>query len=217
VTAVARYLLAEHFRSRRFVAPLLLLAAGVVVLYAQPPNPVLSTAGTVAAYTFPCLCWAALALLNTQGDADRHVLLVAAGARAFVLGRLLALLGLATVVSVLVVAFPLVTRRFATTPTPGELGDCLLATLLCALGGAALGALFARPLVRSRAIAVLGLALCALVTVPLNGPPAITTAQALDVSSAGSVPSRLGGTLASVAVFALAVTVTCALLWRRRE
>ena len=66
--AVARYLLSEHFRSRRFVAPMLLLTAGVVVLYAQPPNPVLSTAGTVAAYTFPCMCWGALALLNTQGD-----------------------------------------------------------------------------------------------------------------------------------------------------
>src|SRR4051794_41550426 len=131
--AVARYLLAEHFRSRRFVAPTLLLAWGVVVLYAQPPNPVLSTAGTVAAYTFPCMCWAALALLNTQGDADRHVLLVAAGGRSFILGRLLALLAFSAIVSVLVVAFPVVTARFETSPTVAELADCLLATLLCAL------------------------------------------------------------------------------------
>jgi len=71
VAAVARYLLAEYLRSRRFVAPLLLLAAGVVVLYAQPPNAVLSTAGTVAGFVFVDTCWVALALLNTQGDADR--------------------------------------------------------------------------------------------------------------------------------------------------
>jgi hypothetical protein len=217
VIAVARYLLAEHFRSRRFVAPMLLLASGVVVLYAQPPNPVLSTAGTVAAFTFPCLCWAALALLNTQGDADRHVLLVAAGPRAFILGRLLALVALAAIVSVLVVAFPTVTGRFETDPTVGELADCLLATLLCALAGAGLGALFSRPLVRSRTIAVFGLALTALITVPLNGPPAITTAQALDITDASDVPVRLGATLASVSVFAAAVAVACALLWRRRE
>jgi hypothetical protein len=217
VIAVARYLLAEHFRSRRFVAPLLLLAAGVVVLYAQPPNPVLSTAGTVAAFAFPCMCWATLALLNTQGDADRHVLLVAAGPRAFVLGRLLAVAALAGAVSVFAVAFPTVTRRFATDPTIGELADCLLATLLCALAGAGLGALFSRPLVRSRTIAVFGLALAALVTVPLNGPPAITTAKALDITDASEVPVRLGGTLLSVSLFALAVAATCALLWRRRE
>jgi hypothetical protein len=217
VIAVARYLLAEHFRSRRFVAPMLLLASGVVVLYAQPPNPVLSTAGTVAAFTFPCLCWSALALLNTQGDADRHVLLVAAGPRAFILGRLLALGALCLIVSVLVVAFPTVTGRFETSPTLGELGDCLLATLLCALAGAGLGALFSRPLVRSRTIAVFGLALTALITVPLNGPPAITTAQALDITDASDVPVRLGATLASVSVFAAAVAVACALLWRRRE
>jgi hypothetical protein len=215
--AVARYLLAEHFRSRRFVAPMLLLASGVVVLYAQPPNPVLSTAGTVAAYTFPCLCWAALALLNTQGDADRHVLLVAAGPPAFILGRLLALTALAVIISVLVVAFPVVTGRFETSPTLGEIADCLLATVLCALAGAGLGALFSRPLVRSRTIAVFGLALTALITVPLNGPPAITTAQALDITDASDVPVRLGATLVSVSVFAAAVAVACALLWRRRE
>jgi hypothetical protein len=55
------------------------------------------------------------------------------------------------------------------------------------------------------------------VTVPLNGPPAITTAQALDITDASDVPVRLGGTLASVGLFALAVAATCALLWRRRE
>jgi hypothetical protein len=215
--AVARYLLSEHFRSRRFVAPMLLLTAGVVVLYAQPPNPVLSTAGTVAAYTFPCMCWGALALLNTQGDADRHVLLVAAGPRAFILGRLLALVAFSAAVSVLVVAFPVVTGRFETDPTLAEIADCLLATLLCALAGAGLGALFSRPLVRSRTIAVFGLALTALVTVPLNGPPAITTAQALDITDASDVPVRLGSTLFSVGHFALAGAATCALLWRRRE
>ena len=87
--AVAHYLLSEHFRSRRFVAPLLLLATGVVVLYAQPPNPVLSTAGTVAAFVFVDLCWFGLALLDTQGDADRQVLSVVSGARSYALGRLL--------------------------------------------------------------------------------------------------------------------------------
>jgi hypothetical protein len=163
------------------------------------------------------MSWAALALLNTQGDADRHVLLVAAGARSFILGRLLALVSFSALISVLVVAFPVVTRRFEARPTPAELADCLAATVLCALAGAGLGALFSRPLVRSRTIAVFGLALTALVTVPLNGPPAITTAQALDITDASDVPARLSGTLASVALFAVAAGVTCALLWRRRE
>jgi hypothetical protein len=189
VIAVARYLLAEHVRSRRFVAPMLLLTAGVVVLYAQPPNPVLSTA----------------------------VLLVAAGPRAFILGRLLAVAAFSAAISVLVVAFPVVTGRFETAPTLAELADCLLATLLCAFAGSGLGALFSRPLVRSRTIAVFGLALTALVTVPLNGPPAITTAQALDIADASDVPVRLGSTLLSVGLFGLAVAATCALLWRRRE
>ena len=35
--AVARYLLSDYVRSWRFVAPMLVLFSGVVVLYAQPP------------------------------------------------------------------------------------------------------------------------------------------------------------------------------------
>jgi len=102
-------------------------------------------------------------------------------------------------------------------PRRQRLGLCLLGTLVCAIAGSALGALFAQPLVRSRAIAVLGLASCAVVTIPLGASPAVSTARALDVAHAAAVPSRLGPTLASVALFALAVAFTCVLLWRRRE
>ena len=41
---VARYLLSEHLRTRGFVAPTVVLLAGVVVLYAQPPNLLLGCA-----------------------------------------------------------------------------------------------------------------------------------------------------------------------------
>jgi hypothetical protein len=215
--AVARYLLAEHLRSRRFVAPFLLLAAGVVVLYAQPPNPVLSTAGVVAAFAFAAMCWAALAFLNTQGDADRHVLAAAAGPRAYLLGRMAALLGLAGTVTLAVVAFPLVTGTFERAPALGELAICLLGTFACALAGSALGALFAQPLIRSRAVAVLGLTSCAVVTVPLGVSPAVAAARALDVESAGTAATQLLPLLLGVALFALAVGATCAWLWRVRE
>ena len=152
--AAARYLLSEHLRTRGFVAPTVVLLAGVVVLYAQPPNPVLSTAGTVAAFLFAAQCWLALGLLANLGSA---------------------------------------------------------------VAGTALAALFSQPIVRSRAIAVLGLSACALLTLPLDLPPVVPTARALDTTHAGNVPGRLAGDLASVALFTIAVGVVCSLLWRRRE
>lgn len=217
VIPVARYLLAEHLRSRRFVAPMLLLATGVIVLYAQPPNPVLATAGTVAAFVFVACCWLGLALLNTQGEADRHLLAVAAGPRAYLLGRLGALLALVGGAALIAVAFPLLTGRFERQPTLAELGLCLLGTFACGLAGGALAALFAQPLVRSRAIAVLGLTGCAVLTVPLGTSPAIATAKAMDVNDAADAATRLLPTLATISLFALATAIICGLLWRRRE
>lgn len=61
-----------------------------------------------------------------------------------------------------------------------------------------------------------GLAACALLMVPLEWP-AVSTARALDTDAASEVPARLAGDLASVAAFGVAVAITCALLWRRRE
>jgi hypothetical protein len=216
VIAAARYLLSEHLRTRGFVAPTVVLLAGVVVLYAQPPNPVLSTAGTVAAFLFAAQCWLALGLFNSQGAADRQVLIATVGGRRFALARLLAAGTLAGLTSVLL-ALPLVTGRFERTPHLGEIGLVLLANLGSAVAGTALAALFSQPIVRNRAIAVLGLSACALLTLPLDLPPVVPTARALDTTHAGDVPGRLAGDLASVALFTIAVTVVCSLLWRRRE
>ena len=163
----------EHLRTRGFVAPTVVLLAGVVVLYAQPPNPVLSTAGTVAAFLFAAQCRLALGLFNSQGAADRQVLTATVGGGRFALARLLA--------------------------------------------AGALAAVFSQPIVRNRAIAVLGLSACALLTLPLDLPPVVPTAGALDTTHAGEVPGRLAGDLASVALFTIAVAVVCSLLWRRRE
>ena len=216
--AAARYLLSEHLRTRGFVAPTVVLLAGVVVLYAQPPNPVLSTAGTVAAFLFAAQCWLALGLFNSQGAADRQVLIATVGGRRFALARLLAAGALAALTSVLVLALPLVTGRFERTPHLGEIALVLLANL--ALRGRRRRrsrALFSQPIVRNRAIAVLGLSACALLTLPLDLPPVVPTARALDTTHAGEVPGRLAGDLASVALFTIAVAVVCSLLWRRRE
>jgi hypothetical protein len=101
VIPAARYLLSEHLRTRGFVAPTVVLLAGVVVLYAQPPNPVISTAGTVAAFLFAAQCWLSLGLFNSQGTADRQVLVATVGGRRFALARLLAAGALAARTSVL--------------------------------------------------------------------------------------------------------------------
>jgi hypothetical protein len=219
MSAVARYLLAEWVCSRRIVAPGLVLAGGVVVLYAQPASPALSSASTVLALLFAAQCWLTLSLLNSQGTADRHLLAASAGGRAFVAGRLLAACLLTLANSLLALVYPLVAGRFAGAPGVGQLAIILLANLTATLGAAGLAALFARPLVYSRAVSVLGLTACAILTVPTNMPGgAIATAQALDSGRhAPQLIERLGGDVGTVLVFVCAVGAVCARQWRHRE
>ena len=215
--AVGRYLLMLYLASRRWVAPFLLLAAGVVVLYAEPPNPVLETAGGAAGFLLLAQCWCALAFLNSQPDDDRQVLVATVGGRGFVLGRVAGLGALILISSVLAVAYPTLAGRFERAPHPAELGLIVLANLVCAAAGSALAALFARPATRSRAVSLLALATCLVVTVPLGLSPAVETLKAFDTTVAAHVPQRFAGTLGSVAGFVLVAGFLSCLLWRYRE
>jgi hypothetical protein len=217
VSAVARYLLAQHLGSHRWVAPFLFLLAGVVVLYAQPPNPVLSTAGTAAAWLLPAQIWLALSFLNTQEAGDRQTTVANAGPRTFALGRLLGLAVLALLASLVTLAFPVVSARFERPAHLDELALILVANLVCASAGSALAALFARPILSGRAAPVLGLMTCLIATIPLGVSPAVATARALDRTGAAEVPARIAPTLAAVAAFVGVALCLSVLLWRRRE
>ncbi len=90
---------------------------------------------------------------NTQASADRHVVTAAVGGRRFTLGRLLAGAMLAALTSLAawagVAGGALVDGSFPL----AELGLCLVGYLTATTAGTALPALFAQPLVHSRAIA----------------------------------------------------------------
>jgi hypothetical protein len=217
VIAVARYLLAEFIRTRRFAAPALVLVVLVVGLYASGPNPVLESSGSIAGYAFPLQAWLALTFLDSAGATHRQLLAATVGGRTLALGRLLGAVALALGATVLLLGYPIAAGRYERVPHPAELCWCAAATFASLLAGTALAALFAEPLVRSRATAVLGLVGCVVATIPLELPPSIPTARALDTRNVSTVPGRLAGDLLSIAAFALAAAVACCVLWQRAE
>jgi hypothetical protein len=219
MSGVARYLLAEYVRSRRVVAPGLVLSGGIVVLYAQPASPALPGASTVLALLFAAQCWLALSFLNSQGTPDRHLLAAAAGGRAFVAGRLLAAGVIAATSSLIALAYPLLAGRFTPAPSSGQLALILLANLTTTLAATGLGALFARPILYNRAASVLGLTACAILTVPTRIPGgAVATAQALNSGAhAAHIAAKLSTDAGSTLIFVCVVGAVCARQWRRNE
>jgi hypothetical protein len=217
MVSVARYLLAGYTRSRGFVAPLAVLVGGVIVLYAQPPNPVLSTAGSVAAFLFPVQCWMSLALYNAAGSGERHILAATTGGLRLAGGRILAAGALALAASLLALVIPLIGGAFERTPHLDETALILAANLTSTLAAAGLAVPFSAPTVRSGAISILGLATFIVLTVPLRVPPLVPVARALDTTHVGHATTALAGPALVVAIFALAIAPLGGLLWRRRE
>jgi hypothetical protein len=217
VTATARYLLAEHLASRRWIGPFLFLLAGIVVLFSQPPNPVLSTAGTTAAWLLPAMSWWCFAFLDTSEPGERQVSIAALGPRRFAAARLLGLVALVAGASLFTFLVPLVLGLFEATPAAGEVALVLFANCLCGLAGAGLAALIAEPIFRGRAWPLL-LGIGALVlSIPAGLSPAIATASALDRKDPSAVPSHLAPETLGLALFlALAIPLATE-LWRRRE
>jgi len=217
MTASVRYLLAEHLASRRWIGPFLFLLAGIVVLYSQPPNPVLSTAGTVSAWMLPAMSWWCYAFLDTSEPGERQVSIAALGPRRFAAARLLSLAALLAGASLFTFLVPLVLGLFEHTPRAGEVALVLFANSLCGLGGAGLAALISEPIFRGRAWPLL-LGVGALVlSVPAGISPAIATARALDRKDPSAVPAHLAPETLAIALFLAIAIPLAAELWRRRE
>ncbi|MBC3189907.1 hypothetical protein H7X46_02375 [Pseudonocardia sp. C8] len=218
--AVAMLLGEDVARSEKFVAPAVLYAGVLAVLFGGSPGPLPEPWAASALLLYPVGAWLAHALAETEDDTARTVTLSAAGGPLPVAAGVLlaatagvAVLGLAAVVWGVVAAWG--------TATTGGLLDGLLAHLACGITGAAVGSVFARPVFRSQGVALL----CALTFLVVTGtspwlPPAGTAAAWLGSGRGGLGP--LGDLLLAVlvAVAALAFVVRVELgrftAWRER-
>ncbi|MFD9029961.1 ABC transporter [Streptomyces sp. NPDC059567] len=209
MTALLRYRTDLLLRSQRWLAPLLLYAVflGVGV---RTGEPVLGALGYTAAALLPVTAWIVRICLNQEPPAARDVVAAAAGRERAHLAAVLAALACAAllgVVAVLGVTAVSDLRRV----DPFEAGSSgLLATVVCVLTGAAVGALTTRPLVRSRGWSLAALVLGSLLALVTTGSPAQAAVQAMITGSRTATVTMpwlaLAGALALVAAAAAVST-----------
>ncbi|EWM11545.1 hypothetical protein [Kutzneria sp. 744] len=141
-----RYLLADLFKSQRWLPPVFVYLAMTGVLYGGDPGTPLPPYGVSAMVLFPLAAWLTVVLVNNEDPVQRHVTLAAVGGWRRLLGGLVgaafvlngALVLLATLV-------PAVIHHH-----PYALSDVALgftAHVISAVTGIGLGVLCARPLI----------------------------------------------------------------------
>ncbi|GHG46191.1 ABC transporter [Streptomyces griseocarneus] len=222
MTALLRYQATLLIRSHRWLAPLLfhgiLLCIGV-----RPGEPVLDSFAYAAAVLLPTTAWLVRVCVTNEPPAARACAAAAVGpVRAHLAALLTALLasaalGTACAAVVAAVGAPRSTdHRVAVPLLPATLAG-LVAALVCALLGVAVGALCNRPLLRSTAWAVPGTMLVACLALFVWGSPARAALSRLTAGSiSGSVPVPLPP-LAFAAVLAAGATAVACAVSRRRE
>ncbi|MFP5022592.1 hypothetical protein [Pseudonocardia phyllosphaerae] len=219
--AVARLLGEDVLRSERFVAPAVLFAGALAILFGGDPGPLPEPWAASALLLYPVGAWIAHALAESEDDVARTVTLSAAGGPLPVAAGVLvaATTGIAALTLLAVVWGVLAAWG---TATVGILAEGILAHLSCGITGAAVGSVFARPVFRRQGVALL----CGLAFVVITGtrpwlPPVGTSAASLGSGRVGIGPvgDLLLALLVAVAALAFVVRAEQGGLqaWRRRR
>ncbi|WP_329269654.1 ABC transporter [Streptomyces sp. NBC_01451] len=221
MTALLRYQAALLVRSQRWLPPFILYAVflGVGV---QGGQPVLDSLGYAAAAVLPVAAWLVRICAGNEPPAARAAVAAAVGpGRAHLACLLVALaaavaLGTTATVVVTLISDPAsADHRIRVEPLPAG-GAGLLAALVCALLGTAVGALTTWPLLRSPGRAVPAMMLAALVAMVVTGSPARSAITSLVTGSrSGTIPVPLLPLAAAALVTVAAIAAACALTSRR--
>ncbi|MGV2922195.1 ABC transporter [Streptomyces alfalfae] len=221
MTALLRYQAALLARSQRWLAPVILYAVSLGV-GVQSGQPVLDSLAYAAAVLLPVAAWLVRICAGSEPPAARACTAAAAGpARAHLAALLTAFLaavalGVTAVLVVTAVSDAASTNARLSVPRLPAGAAGLLAMLVSALLGTAVGALTSRPLLRSAGKAVPAMLLGALLLLVTTGSPAKSVLTDLTTGSRdGSVPVPWGAVLAALAVAVAAFWSACALSSRR--
>jgi len=221
MTALLRYQTSLLLRSQRWLPPVILYAAflGIGV---QTGQPVLDSLGYAAAPLVPVAAWLVRICATNEPPAARSCAAAAAGPGRAHLACLLvalasaALLGAAATVLVTAISDPSSGDRSADVSVLAAGAAGLLAALVCALIGTAVGALTTWPLLRSPGKAVPAMLIAALLALVVSGSPARTAVTDLVTGSeTGTVPSGVLPLLLALLLTAGATSLACAITSRR--
>ncbi|MFJ6900512.1 ABC transporter [Streptomyces hokutonensis] len=219
--ALLRYQAALLLRSQRWLPPVILYAAflGIGV---QGGQPVLDSLGYTAAALLPVAAWLVRICTTNEPPAARSCVAAAVGpARAHLACLQVALgtaatFGTAATLVVTLISDPASADHRTRIPLLAAGTAGLLAVLVCALLGTAVGALTNWPLLRSPGRAVPAMLLAALLSVVVTGSPAQAAVSGLVTGSqSGTVPVPLLPLAGAALVTAAVTAATCALTSRR--
>ncbi|MEU9034247.1 ABC transporter [Streptomyces sp. NPDC048352] len=216
LTALMHYQGALLLRSQRWIAPLVLYAAFLAVgIRSGDPAP--DALGYAAAGLVPVTAWLVRICVTAEPPAARACSAAAAGPVRVHAATLLTALAGALLAGAAGAAYAVLLGDLERRPAAGTVLAGAVAVAVCALTGAAVGAVCSRPLVRGRGLAVLAGGVGSLLAWVVAVSPARVAVSALvEAARSDTVPLPLGA-LAGALLLAGAAGAASALASARRS
>jgi hypothetical protein len=170
VTPLVRYLISDVIRAQRWIAPLLVFLAGLMIT-TPTEGPVLPTYAISAATLVPIAMWFTIVVFHSEEPAQAAITMAVTGGfrRVWPAKLVTALAGALTFG---LFAFLFITANTAPQTTATTLGVGLLEYVMCAVTGVAFGCLISRPVTPKVAWTVLlGVAICLAQLLIRHAPP----------------------------------------------
>ncbi|MEU1791506.1 ABC transporter ATP-binding protein, partial [Streptomyces sparsogenes] len=219
--ALLRYQAALLARSQRWVPPVVLYGA-FMAIGVMAGQPILDSFGYAAAALLPIAAWLVRVCVGNEPPAARDCAAAAAGPARVHLSSVLtglcaaAGLGVVGAVFIALISDPKTSDQRIAVPLTEATSAGLLAALACALLGAAVGALFSRPLLLSTGWGIQATALASLLVLVTDVSPAnAAVSDLVSGSHTGTVTLPLLPLAVTGAVAAGATALACALSSRR--
>ncbi|GAA0467608.1 ABC transporter [Streptomyces sp. NPDC046215] len=221
MTALLRYQAALLLRSHRWLPPLILYGV-LLVVGVRVNEPVLDSFGYAAAALLPVAAWLVRVCVTNEPPAARDCAAAAAGPWRVHLAAVLTALGASALLAALgtaviaAISDPRTADHQSHVPLGPATAAGVVAALVCALLGTAVGALCNRPLLRSTAWAVPATVLAVFPLLFAGASPAHAAVTGLVTASrTGAVPGSPLPLAAAAVLTAGSVAVACAVSNRR--
>ncbi|KAK1186304.1 ABC transporter [Streptomyces sp. NBS 14/10] len=219
--ALLRYQAALLARSQRWVPPVVLYGA-FMAIGVMAGQPILDSFGYAAAALLPIAAWLVRVCVNNEPTAARNCAAAAAGPARVHLSSVVtglaaaAGLGVVGALFVALISDPKTSDQRIDVSRWDATAAGLLAALTCALLGAAIGALFSRPLLRSTGWGIQATAVASLLVLVVSVSPANAAVTGLvSGSQNGTVTLPLLPLAMTAAAAAGATALACVLSSRR--
>lgn len=165
-----RYQFSSYVRSLKFIPPLTLFGAWLIIFYTYSGVPIMSSYAVTCISVYLVMTWVSMNIFSLEEDGEKNLLFVQLKSkRSYLFGKWIVCFIIAFILGCIAIVYPLLMNSFKDEANPIHLGMAIYGTLFSALFGILLGSFYTNTKVDSKRFAWLSAIFVIVVSIAKEG------------------------------------------------